>query len=203
MPAAHAIENVARRPGAARSEKSRLAILQAASELIAINGYEHLTIEGIAARAKVGKPTIYRWWASKSELIIECLIDDTLMPDSFRPKSSHDVVADLTDWFLAIIQFVHDDRNAGLIRSLIAAAVDSPEIAAQLSGRLGATPESLGGRLHDAVASGQLAPDTAVAHISELLIGAIILRVVSVTPLEDRDASLFVRTVLAGSLPAG
>jgi hypothetical protein len=35
------------------------------------------------------------------------------------------------------------------------------------------------------------------------LIGAIILRVVSVTPLEDRDASLFVRTVLAGSLPAG
>jgi AcrR family transcriptional regulator len=190
----------ARRPGAARNEKARLAILRAASELIAIEGYEHLTIEGIAARAKVGKPTIYRWWSSKSELLVECLIDDTLMPDTFRPNTSDDLVGDITDWFFTIIQFANQAENAALIRSLIAAAVDNPEVAAQLRGRLGATPESLDGRLRAAVASGQLAPDAAVAHISELLIGAIILRVVSATPFEDRDAALFVRTVLAGSV---
>jgi AcrR family transcriptional regulator len=189
-----------RRPGAARNEKARLAILRAASELLALQGYEHLTIEGIAARAKVGKPTIYRWWASKSELLVECLIDDTLMPDTFRPKTSGDVVADLTEWFLAVIQFVNQDQNAALIRSLIAAAVDKPEIAAQLSERLGATPESLDGRLREAVASGQLAPDTPVAHISELLIGAIILRVVSARPFENSDAEPFVRAVLSGSV---
>ncbi len=85
-----------RRPGAARNEKARLAILRAASELIAIEGYDHLTIEGIAARAKVGKPTIYRWWSSKSELLAECLVDDTLMPDSFRPQTTDDVVDDIT-----------------------------------------------------------------------------------------------------------
>jgi AcrR family transcriptional regulator len=189
-----------RRPGAARNEKARLAILRAASELIAIQGYEHLTIEGIAARAKVGKPTIYRWWSSKSELLVECLVDDTLMPDTFRPKTTDDVVLDITRWFLAIIRFVRQDSNAALIRSLIAAAVDNPEVAVQLSSRLGATPEALDGRLREAVASGQLAPDTPVIHISEMLIGAIILRVVGARPFETRDAKKFVRTVLSGSV---
>ena len=189
-----------RRPGAARNEKARLAILRAASELLTIQGYDHLTIEGIAARAKVGKPTIYRWWSSKSELLVECLADDTLMPDAFRPQTSDDVVADITRWFLAIIRFVREDSNAALIRSLIAAAVDNTEVAVQLSSRLGATPEALDGRLLSAVASGQLATDTPVFHISEMLIGAIILRVVGARPFEPRDARKFVRTVLSGSV---
>jgi len=190
----------ARRPGAARNEKARLAILRAASDLLASNGYDHLTIEGIAARAGVGKPTIYRWWSSKSELIMECLIDDALMPDTFRPRNSDDVIADLTEWFLAIIRFVHEEPNAALIRSLIAAAVEKPEVAAQLSSRLGATPESLDGRLRAAVASGQLVADTPVDHISELLIGAIILRIISATPFEDSDAIHFVAAAIGGSV---
>ena len=82
MLVAHANADLSRRPGAARSEKARLAILQATAELIAINGYEHLTIEGIAARAKVGKPTIYRWWASKSELINHT---DAMIPTTQKP----------------------------------------------------------------------------------------------------------------------
>ena len=193
----------ARHPGAPRNEKSRVAILRAASELFARDGYEHLTIEGIAARAGVGKPTIYRWWSSKSELIAECLVDETLMPDAFRPKSSTDVIADLTEWFGMVIEFVKQPANASLIRSLIAAAVDSPTVAAQLSGRLGATPEALDGRLNAAVDLGQLNPDTPVAHISELLIGAIILRVVGARPFEKADAAQYVRAVLGGSVREG
>jgi AcrR family transcriptional regulator len=189
-----------RRPGAPRNEKARLAILRAASELFARDGYDHLTIEGIAARAGVGKPTIYRWWSSRSELIAECLIDETLMPDAFRPKTSNDVVADLTEWFEMVVRFVNEEAHSSLIRSLIAAAVDSPSVAAQLSGRLGATPEALDGRLKSAVASGQLREDAPIGHISELLIGAILLRVVSARPFVRADAALYVRAVLAGSI---
>jgi len=195
--------SAARHPGAPRSEKARLAILRAASELIASRGYEHLTIEGIAARAGVGKPTIYRWWASKSELIAECLVDDTLMPDAFRPGTTNNVIDDVTRWLLTVFAFVDEEPNAALIRSLIAAAVDNPEVAAQLRGRLGATPGALDGRLRAAVESGQLAPDTPVTHVSELLIGAIILRVVSAARFENDDAALFVRAVLGGSVTRG
>jgi AcrR family transcriptional regulator len=191
-----------RRPGAARNERARLAILRAASELIASQGYDHLTIEGIAARAKVGKPTIYRWWPSKSALIADCLVDDILIPDAFVPKSSDDVVADITEWFGAVVHFVNEAQNEILLRSIIAAAVDNREVALGLTHRLGATPESLDGRLRSAVASGQLIAEAPIAHISELLIGAIIYRIIADTGLGDADAAIYVHTVLAGNVAA-
>ena len=52
--------------GAGRAARvSITAILVAAAELIAEVGYRKLSIEAIAARAGVGKQTIYRWWPSK------------------------------------------------------------------------------------------------------------------------------------------
>ncbi|MDI3330769.1 MAG: helix-turn-helix domain-containing protein [Micrococcus sp.] len=50
--------------GRPRSEKSRVAVLTAAAELMLAGGFEHLTVEGIAAAAGVGKQTVYRWWGS-------------------------------------------------------------------------------------------------------------------------------------------
>ena len=56
-----------------RSERSRAAILQATQELIREQPYGKISIEGIAARAKVGKQTIYRWWRSKGALVVDAL----------------------------------------------------------------------------------------------------------------------------------
>ncbi len=56
---------VRRPPGRPRSEVARAAILTAASALLDEAGCAALTIEGIAARAGVGKRTIYRWWPTK------------------------------------------------------------------------------------------------------------------------------------------
>ncbi|CBG73620.1 MULTISPECIES: TetR/AcrR family transcriptional regulator [Streptomyces] len=60
---------------ARRSEKSRRAIYDAALALVGEVGYQKTTIEGIAARAGVGKQTIYRWWSSKAEVLLEAFID--------------------------------------------------------------------------------------------------------------------------------
>lgn len=189
-----------RRPGAARSETARAAILKATAELIESGGYDHLTIEGIAARAKVGKPTIYRWWSSKSELIAECLVDSALLPDVFVLERSNDVMSDITEWFREVVRFTSVERHAALIRSLVAAAADNREVAAQLTSRLGAHPDSLDGRLADAVALGQLVPDAPIAHIREELLGAIILRAIGGPAFSDDDAALFVRVAISGSL---
>ncbi len=59
--------------GRRRSEQTRLAILTAAYELTAEVGYLDLTIEGIAARAGAGKQTVYRWWPTKADVLLEAL----------------------------------------------------------------------------------------------------------------------------------
>jgi AcrR family transcriptional regulator len=60
----------ARRPGRPRSPEADEAILAAAVELFADVGFEGLTVEGVAARAGVGKATIYRRYPGKVELVV-------------------------------------------------------------------------------------------------------------------------------------
>jgi AcrR family transcriptional regulator len=63
----------ARGPGRPRSERARQAVLAATIRLIETDGYGGVTIEAIAARAGVGKQTIYRWWSSRAEIALEAL----------------------------------------------------------------------------------------------------------------------------------
>ncbi|MEV5779676.1 TetR/AcrR family transcriptional regulator [Streptomyces sp. NPDC048448] len=58
-----------------RSEKSRRAIFDAALALVGEVGYPRTTIEGVAARAGVGKQTIYRWWPSKAAVLLDAFMD--------------------------------------------------------------------------------------------------------------------------------
>src|SRR5215470_8683582 len=60
-----------RRPGRPRSEKVRNAVIESTLALLKRVGFEDLTIEAVAASARVGKATIYRWWPNKAELVID------------------------------------------------------------------------------------------------------------------------------------
>ena len=63
------------RTGRPRSEKAREAVLGATDRLLREHGPGGLTVEGIAARAGVGKPTIYRWWPTLADIVLEALLD--------------------------------------------------------------------------------------------------------------------------------
>ncbi|MBD2410354.1 TetR family transcriptional regulator [Nostoc calcicola FACHB-389] len=74
-----------KRPGRPRSVESHQAILQATIDLLIEVGFTHMSIDGIAARAGVGKTTIYRRYSSKEELIadaIESLRQEVVIPDT-------------------------------------------------------------------------------------------------------------------------
>ncbi|MDF5712181.1 MAG: TetR/AcrR family transcriptional regulator [Nostoc sp. S4] len=81
--------------GRPRSIHADQAILQASLDLLAEVGYQSMSIEAIAARAGVGKTTIYRRYTSKEELVadaIESLRDDSAIPDTGSFWGDMDIV---------------------------------------------------------------------------------------------------------------
>lgn len=63
-------DGISRKPGRPRSAQADQAIVKATLEELAEVGFEALSIEAVAARAGVGKTTIYRRWPSKDDLVI-------------------------------------------------------------------------------------------------------------------------------------
>ncbi|WP_129703624.1 TetR/AcrR family transcriptional regulator [Priestia megaterium] len=49
-------------------------ILETTIDLLAENGYDSLTLDAVASKAKVGKGTIYRRWSSKMDLVLDAAI---------------------------------------------------------------------------------------------------------------------------------
>jgi AcrR family transcriptional regulator len=107
-------------PGRPRSEASRQATLMAALELAAEIGYGRVTIEGIAARAGVGKQTIYRWWPSKADILLEV---GAAKADLHVPVTDHGSYrADLRAFLEASYQMAGYPGLADLLRALMAEA---------------------------------------------------------------------------------
>lgn len=78
--------------GRPRSGEAHVAILAATLDLLVEVGYDRMTIEAVAARAGVGKATVYRHWTSKAALVIETL--ETIAAAT-PPPDSGDTRADL------------------------------------------------------------------------------------------------------------
>ncbi len=60
--------------GRPRSKKSRESIINATHDLLVEKGVAGVTIEAIAKRSGVGKPTIYRWWATSADVVLEAVL---------------------------------------------------------------------------------------------------------------------------------
>jgi AcrR family transcriptional regulator len=187
------------RRGATRSPAARAAILAATSSLLERFGYDRVTMEGIASEAGVGKQTIYRWWPSKSAVVAECLIEGALLPEAYSPRDTGDIAGDLAEWLQRVFDFIALPANEAMIRSLIAAAIDNPEVGAHLSDRLGASPDVLDERLQSALAAGQLKPGTPAEMLVDAFIGVIFSRVLLRTPPRSGEARTFVDLILGGA----
>jgi AcrR family transcriptional regulator len=106
--------------GRRRSERSHAAIVTATQELLVERGYRQLTIEGVAARAGVGKQTIYRWWPSRAALVLEAyLAGSEAVPPPVERDSVRDDVCGLLVWLSTVLaQPIGGRVLAGLIADM-------------------------------------------------------------------------------------
>lgn len=181
-----------------RSEAARLAVLHATAAQLADRGWDQLTIEGIAAAAGVGKPTIYRWWPSKSALIADALLEGLLVLWEPEPQDTGDLRADLIGWLEPTLTLTDAPDETALTRYLIAAAAEDPVVGARLDAA-NTAQRILTDRVADAVDRGELSADTDVPSVVDALIGAVVIRVLRRAPYIPGSAAALVDTVLRTS----
>src|SRR3954452_21523277 len=87
-----------------RSEEARRPVLEAADDLLVERGFAGVTIEGIAARAGVAKQTIYRWWSSKTDILMDAFVDDAA--EALTPADRGDLGRDLRAYLGRLAQFL-------------------------------------------------------------------------------------------------
>ncbi|MFG2262617.1 TetR/AcrR family transcriptional regulator [Streptomyces sp. NPDC048720] len=127
---------------ARRSEKSRRAIYAAALALVGETGYRKTTVEGIAARAGVGKQTIYRWWSSKADVLLEAFLDlgeqaaQAAGQQPYTLPDTGDLAADLKAVLRATVDELLDPRFETPARALAAEGLVDEQLGREFVGKL-------------------------------------------------------------------
>ena len=191
---------------ARRSDASRRAIVAAALDLVGEVGYGKLSIEGIAARAGVGKQTIYRWWPSKAAVLLEALIELTeeggetaALPDT------GDLEADLKLVFRSTLDEANDPRYDAAMRALAGEIPHDPALAAEYVERLdGPLTRRKQERLRQAQEAGELSAELDLGIAAEMLWGPLRTRWLQRDgPLDPEFTDAVVETALNGLRPRG
>jgi len=177
-----------------RVERSRRIILEAALAELGESGYGALTIEAVAARAGVGKSTIYRHWSGKLALV----------EDAFRTMKAYALVPEGGSIRERVIGFL--EQVAGLIEqstysacmpALIEAAERDPQVRefhCQFSAERRAV---LADVLRDAIAKGELPKNADADLLTDALLGPIVMqRLMFFEPFDPKRVPALVDQVL-------
>ncbi|GLY16731.1 putative transcriptional regulator, TetR family protein [Kineosporia sp. NBRC 101677] len=126
----YGLVNATPSPGRPRSQQARQAVLEAADDLLVEIGYAAMTMKNIAERAGVGRPTVYRWWSSKAEILIEACAEDAvedLVVENDGP--CHDPLAELLSYLKLLNRFLATEPPGLAYRALIGEAQHDPRVA--------------------------------------------------------------------------
>jgi AcrR family transcriptional regulator len=172
------------RAGRPRSVEADAAILDAAVELFCELGFDALSIEGVAAKAGVGKTTIYRRYPNKIDLV---MATSTHMCQGLVPTlESGDLRTDLLAVARSYHRMLTETPVGRAIPMMIVAKTQNPELAHAHDAFVAERRAVTIGVIRRAMDRGELPADTDPELLNDLLTGPILLRVFvtgqSVTP---------------------
>lgn len=184
--------------GAARQD----AILAATLELLAESGYDQLTMDAVAARARCSKATIYRRWPGKAELVVAAVRRHAGDPVPAAPDTGTlrgDLVAALTAMRASLA-----GQDAALLLGLMMATGRDPELASVVRTQvLGTKREVFGAAVARAVSRGDLPGSAGHGLLAEIGSAMLLSRLlVTGEPLDDAFVAQLVDAVLLPVLSA-
>lgn len=185
---------VTRSPGRPRSAATRSAILDTATALLEKESFSRISIERIAAEAKVGKQSIYRWWDSKADVLLEASAERALkrLPTA---GDTGDAFRDLEQLLQSFFANVRDASIGKAIRTFIAEAQHDPEFRGKFHRVFVTTRrDMLRQSIVGGIASGTFRADLDVEVAIDLIYGAFWHRLLSgeLETLDDRFAAAIV-----------
>jgi AcrR family transcriptional regulator len=163
-----------RQAGRPRDPKLDEAIITATLELLADGGYDALTMEAVAARAAVGKATVYRRFPGKEQLVIEAVASLVEPPERVDGASARDELVAL----LEVVRRKSDSSLAGKIfPRLLGASADNPQLMRRYREQvLEPRRRRFLAVLARAVDEGLVRPDVELDHAADLLVGPMVYR---------------------------
>jgi AcrR family transcriptional regulator len=177
-----------------RIERSRRVILEAVLEELGEVGYGALTIESVAARAGVGKSTIYRHWPGKLALVEDAF--RTLKAVALVPESGT-LRERLIGFLEQVAQFVEESTYSACMPALIDAAERDPQVRAFHCEFSSERRALLVDVLRAAVTSKELPKDTDPELLADALVGPIIMRrLMFFEPFDPKQVPALVDQVL-------
>jgi AcrR family transcriptional regulator len=151
------------------------AIRSAARALLAEVGYQRLTLDAVARRAGVSRPTLYLRWSSKAALVHDTVFG--VSPEGALAQSD-DLLADLAALVSGAVALFADDAVAAAVPGLLADYHDHPELREALRDRVDRPVRAaFRSRVASAAASGQLPVGVDADALFDALVGAVIFRV--------------------------
>ncbi|ORW30116.1 TetR family transcriptional regulator [Mycobacterium paraense] len=182
-------------PPRRRSERSRTAIVTATRELLLERGFDGLTIEAVAARAGVGKQTIYRWWPSRPALVADVMLEDA---DKILASVDHtdDVSADLVRWVGRLVASLTTARGMAMLRILTVAGMEHEETAVKLRAGFSAP-------LHDSVRARLVADGVeadAAESAADAIVGGVVYPILSEPQQYSRRRAERTTRIIVGAL---
>jgi AcrR family transcriptional regulator len=182
--------------GALREE----AILRATIDLLAESGYEQLTIDAVAARARCSKATIYRRWQGKADLVTTAV-----RRYAGHPETAASDAGSLRLDLLASLQAMRTSllgQDAALILGLLVAMRRDPELASAVRDQvLAAKRGAFDTAIARAIARGDIPATTHAALLAEICSAVLLSRLlVTGEPLDDAFVEHFVDGVLLPAL---
>jgi len=184
----------------ARADRTEV-IRQAALDLALEVGFNRLSIEAVAARAGVGKHTIYRRWPSKGALFMDAVL--SVNPPALEYPDTGDVEADLRTQVHAAIDLVGRPPFGPLYRALLGEAQHAPAIAAAVNERFIApqTQRTIA-RLEAARDQGQIAEEFDLELAMDMWSGPLYYRfLITQEPITHEHADRVLAALLAGMRP--